>query len=257
MSVLHVNRMEFIAEDYLARCAPELAELMTGKLYTAQVARLLESIRAQRASTAANGGGAAPDKALVQEQMDLQNDLMNTIWATITGLATDRKQKPQVRAALAEVSAHVLPKRPSARMSAIRRVDAAQSLAPLVEAHAKSLAAIPCLGGGTVLERAREYLACAETLATLISQETVSGARGPTAAGAGIGSPVTLAAEGMRIFKSMRATLTAEMAHNPALPRDLVTRTFALYDRSVAEARPARRATKAAPDAAEARGAAA
>ena len=158
MSVLHVNRMEFIAEDYLARCAPELAELMTGKLYTAQVARLVESIRAQRASTAANGGGAAPDKALVQEQMDLQNDLMNTIWATLTGLGTDRKQKPQVKAALAEVSAHVLPKRPSARMSAIRRVDAAQGLAPLVEAHAKSLAAIPCLGGGTVLERAREAL---------------------------------------------------------------------------------------------------
>lgn len=257
MSVLHVNRMEFIAEDYMGRCAPELTDLMTGKLYTTQVTRLLEAIRAQRASTAASGGAVPVDRAVVQEQIALQNDLMNTIWATITGLSTDRKQKPQVKAALAEVSAHVFPKRPSARMSAIRRVDAAQGLTPLVEAHSRSLAALPCVGGGTVLERAREYLACAEELARLISQETVSEARGSGVPRSNGGSPMTLAAEGMRIFKSMRATLSAEIAQNPDLPRDLVARTFALYDRSVAEVRTTRKATKSPADSMETRGAAA
>lgn len=255
MAVFTLNRMEVVADDFMDRCAPELRETMTGRLFIPKVEQLVARIDELRVVMNAPVP-AKPSKAAMKDIMLRQNDLTAMIHASIEGLAADRNQRKAVQAAVEEARAHVFPKRLSASLSAMVRVDAAQALAPAVEAHAKCLALLPSIGGGTVLERTREHLACADELAKLIAQEATA-ANTKTRSGERTRNPVALVSEGMNLFKSMRVTLIAEVDVDASLPRDLVPRVFALYEQSLASSRSPKRATRAPAGAADVEGAAA
>lgn len=243
MGVLSLNKLEVVFDDLVSRGAPELRETIAGRLHLEDVEALRGRIAALR--TAQNAPPLPiPGKAEITAVMQRQNGFATMIQSSIAGLDADPNQKKNMRAAIEEARTRVFDTRLSASASAMARVEAAQALAPKVEAHSKCLAALPYVGGGTVLDRTREYLACADELAQLVGQR----AAGRSTAVGSVKARDVLAViqDGMNVVKDLRATLTAEVRKNPALPRDLVARVFAVYEEALAASRPARRSVVAA-----------
>ena len=253
MPMLTMNRMEFVLDDLLSTGGLQLAATRTGELYLPDVLRLQAAITGIRTAQEAPTGPG--EKAALKETADRHQGQAVFIDTSIKGLKVDPSQKQSVRDAAAEAQAKIFPKPPSVRMTPIARVDAAQALAPLVDAHAHVLKLLPAAGGGNLLDRARAYLACAEELGQLVAREAHAAGMhaGASEDGSKRRSTVAVVSEAMNLLKSMRVTLTAEVRQNPELPRDLVSRVFGLYDQSLAESRAPKRSVRAPAESIEAK----
>lgn len=127
------------------------------------------------------------------------------------------------RAAAIEVRQVFLPTLQEINLSTAAEINNARARAPKIEAWGAKLDRIPAAGGRTARHLIQGMVDAAEERARLIN-ERASQPSTPL--------PPSFALQtAIGVFFDFRSTLAREIQGNPALPRDLETQVFALFDR--------------------------